>query len=347
MKILFVEPGASWSTADVAAGLRHGLTHHGVSLVRYRLDARIDRSTRWLTYNWRRTKRSQPTLTKPTVADVFYLAGVGALEMALRHEVDAVLIVSAMFFHPDVVTLMRRAGLRVVVLFTESPYDLEHELKMAARVDACWTTERSVLDAFRAVTRQVGYLRHAWHPERHRPGPQPGDDRMPAHDVVFVGSGFPERVAWLTAIDWRGIDLGLYGSWAVSKRHILAPFVRGGIIDNAQTAALYRRARIGLNLYRLGEAAESLNPRAYELARCGAWSLSSARAEVTERFGPLVPTCTTPAEAGALLRAWLPDEDGRAEIAAQLPGRVALDSWIERSAQVIGDLHSLLGAKAA
>jgi hypothetical protein len=347
MTLLFVEPGASWSTADVAAGLRLGLAHHGVALVRYRLDARIDRSSRWLTYNWRRTKRSKPTIEKPTLADVFYQAGIGALEMALRHQVDAVLVVSAMFFHPDVVTLMTRAGLRVVVLFTESPYDLEHELRMAARVNACWTTERSVIDEFRSVNRRSGYLRHAWHPERHRPGPQPGDEKFPAHDVVFVGSGFPERLAWLSAIDWRGIDLGLYGSWEISKRHLLAPYVKGGIIDNEQTAALYRRAKIGLNLYRLGQHAESLNPRAYELARCGAFHLSTARAEVGEVFGPLVPTCTTPQEAGALVRAWLPEDDRRAEVAAQLPGHVASDSWVERSAQVIGDLQSLLGAKAA
>jgi hypothetical protein len=64
-------------------------------------------------------------------------------------------------------------------------------------------------------------------------------------------------------------------------------------------------------------------------------------------FGALVPTCRTPDEASRLIRAWLPDEIRRAEIAAQLPGRVASDSWMERSIQVIGDLQSLLGAKAA
>src|SRR5689334_12408056 len=102
MRCLLVEPGASWSTADVSAGLRHGLEHHGVDLVRYRLDTRILRSKRWLRYNWRRAKKTNPAIVKPTDADVFYQAAVGALEMALRHEVDVVLIVSAMFFHPDV-----------------------------------------------------------------------------------------------------------------------------------------------------------------------------------------------------------------------------------------------------
>src|SRR5678816_800857 len=226
MRLLFIEPGASWSTADVAAGMRFGLESHGVQLVRYQLDQRIDRSQRWLYSTWRRTKKVNPTIEKPNVADVFYQAGIGALEMALRHEVDAVLIVSAMFVHPDVIVLMKRAGLRVVVAFTESPYDLEKELGVAALVDGCWTNERTSVTDFQHVNPNSGYLAHAWHPERHKPGPQPGDEDVAAHDVVFVGTAFHERIEWLDAIDWTGIDLGLYGSWTVlGSRHRLRKFV--------------------------------------------------------------------------------------------------------------------------
>jgi spore maturation protein CgeB len=356
--VLFIDPGASWATADVAAGLRYGLEQHGVRIVRYMLDQRIDRSQRWLHYNWRRTKKRNPAIAKPTVADVFYQAGIGALEMALRHNVDVVLAVSAMFLHPDVIVLMKRAGLRVVVAFTESPYDLEKELAVAALVDGCWTNERSAVEAFRQVNPHSGYLPHGWHPERHRRGPQPGDMAVAAHDVVFVGSAFRERVEWLSAIDWSGIDLGLYGSWeALGSRHPLRRCVRGAQVDNAVTAALYRRAKIGLNLYRTSKGwgrqaptiayAESLNPRAYELAACGAFHLSTARAEVGEIFGDLVPTFDTPADAASLLRSWLANPVGRAHIARDLPACVAESSWVERSTQVIGDIQTLLQRRAA
>jgi len=360
LRALLIHPGASWSTADVSAGLRYGLAHHGVEIVDYNLDVRIDRSSRWLYYNWRRTKKVNPAIEKPNHADVFYQAGVGALERGLRHQVDVVLVVSAMFLHPDVITLMTRAGLRVAILFTESPYDQAKELEVAKMVDGCWTNERSSVEAFRAVNSRAGYLPHAWHPERHREGPQPGDDLVRAHDVVFVGSGFQDRIDWLTSIDWTGIDLGLYGSWqGLTKRHRLHRFLVGGVTDNAATAALYRRAKIGLNLYRTSKGwgrqapriaageAESLNPRAYELARCGAFHLSTARAEVTEIFGDLVPTFSTAFEASALIRRWLADPDGRARIAAQLPACVAESSWVERAARVIGDLETLLQSQAA
>lgn len=357
MRILLVEPGASWSTADVSAGLRYGLEQHGVDLVRYRLDQRIDRSNRWLYYNWRRTKKSNPAIEKPTTADVFYQAGIGALEMALRHQVDCVLVVSAMFMHPDVIILMKRAGLQLAILFTESPYDHEKEIAVAPLVSGCWTNERTVVDAFQAVCPRAGYLPHGWHPERHKPGPQHGDAMFPQHDVVFVGSGFQERVDWLNSIDWTGIDLGLYGSWdSVGSRHRLRQYVRGGVVDNAQTAALYRRAKVGLNLYRTSkgwgkyapkvERAESLNPRAYELAACGAFHLSTHRAEISEVFGDLVPTFSTAAEASALIRAWLSDDVGRARVQQQLPACVAESSWVERSSRVIGDLQTLVQVAA-
>lgn len=352
LRVLLVEPGASWATSDVSEGLRYGLEQHNVDVFRYRLDNRIERSRRWLHYNWRKAKKAQPDFVKPTIADVYFKASSEALIMGLYHDVDVVLVVSAMFFHPDIIKLMKKAHMRVVVLFTESPYDAR-ELNVASIVDGCWTTERSAVKTFEYANDHSGYIKHGWHPERHKSGPQPGDEKMHAHDVVFVGTGFPERVEWLSAIDWTGIDFGLYGSWeGLSSRHPLKQYVRGGILDNADVAALYRRAKVGLNLYRTSGGispkvrhvshAESLNPRAYELARCGAFHLSTYRPEVREVFGELVPTFDTPNEASALIRQWLADDAGRARVSAQLPGCVDDASWTHRAAQMLEDMRLLL-----
>jgi hypothetical protein len=92
-------------------------------------------------------------------------------------------------------------------------------------------------------------------------------------------------------------------------------------------------------------AAESLSPRAYELAACGAFHLSDERAEVSEVFGDLVPTFRTPAQAEYLIRQWLPDGDGRARVSAQLPACVAESSWVDRAACVIGDVQSALAGR--
>ncbi len=357
MRVLLVHPGASWSTADVEAGLRFGLQHHGVQVISYRLDQRIEMAHKWLHVMWRKKAKIDATLPKPHRGDVIYQAGVGALEMALRHQVDVVLVVSGMFLHPDVIVMMKRAGLRVTVLFTESPYDHEREMAFAKLADGCWTCERSVVPDFQAVNPNAGYLAHGWHQERHTLN-APMDSDVPSHDVVFVGSAFPERVAWFNAIDWTGIDLGLYGLWHDSglKKQVKA-CVKADTIGNELASMLYRRAKIGLNLYRVSKGfgtytpmthiAESLSPRAYELAACGAFHISEYRDEVPEVFGAKVPTFQTPTEAAALIRLWLADASGRADTAAQLPACVAEASWIHRAATVVGDLQKLTTKRAA
>lgn len=350
LRVLAVHPGASWSVADVFDGLMFGLKHHGVTVESYRLDTRIEASHKSLMGLWRMKKKTQPELTKPNQADVLYHAGIGALEMALRLQVDVVLIVSAMFLHPDVILMMKRAGLKVTVLFTETPYDLEHELKIAALVDGCWTNERAAVPAFAAVNPRAGYLPHAWHPLKHYVDPSDAL-ALPSHDVVFIGSAFPERVTFFNSIDWTGIDLGLYGIWGGKKNTFslkpqLRPCVRGTVVTNEMAAALYRRAKIGLNLYRRYRGPlvpESLSPRGYELAACGVFHLSEYRSEVVEVFGDSVPTFRTPVEAAALMRYWLTRPVPRRALAAQLPACVAEMSWIDRTKTVLGDLRILLG----
>ena len=355
MRVLLVHPGASWSTADVYDGLLLGLRHHGANVIPYRLDTRIEASHKALHALWRMKKKADPELVKPTQNDTIYHAGVGALEMALRHQADVVLVVSAMLLHPDIIVMMKRAGLLVTVLFTESPYDFEEELRIAKMVDGCWLNERAAVPAFKTVNPRTGYLPHAWHPDKHFMSPTSTSD-FPAHDVVFVGSGFPERVAWFNAIDWTGIDLGLYGTWkGLGLKKQVMKSVRAEQIANDSAAEIYRKAKIGLNMYRTRGmkrqpppvVGESLSPRAYELAACGVFSLSEYRKEVPEVFGDLVPTFRTPTEAAALIRLWLADSEGRKRVAAQLPACVAESSWTERAKTVLGDLQGLIGHEAA
>lgn len=342
MKILLVHPGASMSTADVHRGLKTALEIAGHQIYDYALDGRIERSGAWLEYCWRKGGKVTP---RPTAADIQYHSGEPIIARALRIQPDVVLVVSGMYLHPDLFVMMKRAHLNVATLFTESPYDDERQVRLLPYIDVAWTNERlSAKDG-------VKYIPHACDPVVHSTEPTVEDPTVLAHDVVFVGTGFQERVDLLESVDWTGIDLGLYGAWElIASRSRLRQYLRGEYIDNTTAAALYRKAKVGLNLHRrsmgFGKGApqvlhaESMNPRAYELAAAGCFTISDRRAELTDVFGDLVPTFTNGSELRALLDRWLEDDKGRADISAQLPTVVAAHTWTNRAAQIIDDLYA-------
>lgn len=339
-RILLWWPGATVAVSDVASGLSYGLTAQGCEVAHYRTDAHIISAGHMLRKLARMSKRRE----RPTKADVLYEANKGILERALRLQPDYVIAVSGMYQHPDYFLLLRRAGVRVVLVATESPYDLAAELAIAPLVEAVFTNERTTVEVFRLKNPRSYYLRHAWHPGVH--GVETAGEDVPAHDVVFVGTGFIERVRLLEAIQWDGLDLGLYGVMnLVAPRSALRRYVREGDTPNSRTAALYRRATVGLNLHRTSvqfgrsvrhiRHAESLNPRCYELAACGVPFVTDARAEVAEVFGDAVPTFTSPAECETAIRRIVADPAYRADLAHRVREAVAGETWTARAADVL------------
>lgn len=350
MKILLVHPGADTSTSDVHDGLMAALRRSGVEVIEYALSRRINQVASWLEFNYAQAKERDPDIVKPTFADTLYLAAERSLPIALMAGVDWVLVMSSMFYLKHWLVLLRRAGLPVGIVFSESPYDDAEQCQVAPYANVVWTNERLSVAPIGLVQPNTFYLPHAFDPDRHRVGQLEGDDAVAAHDVVFVGTAFAERIELLEGVNWEGIDLGLYGNWeTLPDGHPLHRYVRGAQIPNDTAAALYRRAKIGLNLYRKSkgfepnaeriDAAESLNPRALELAACGAFHLSDYRAEVGEVFGDLVPTFSDSAELERLIRSWLARPAERASLAAQLPSAVAARTFNGMAAQVIADLE--------
>lgn len=348
MKLLCVQPGASYSTADVYEGLLKELQMLGHEAVEYNLDVRIARANSWLYYNWEQAEKNGQVIPRPGPADVVYLACSESILMALRHLPDWVLIVSGMYFHPDAMIMLKRAGQKIAVILTESPYDDERQAKILPYADVVFTNDLYTAQRFGRMHRQVHYLPHAYDPGKHSPVGNDDDD-VPAHDVVFVGTGFRERIDLLAQIDWTGIDLGLYGTYDLLEempeaREKLEPFIKGEIVDNRKAASLYRRAKIGLNLHRTSmgfgldvpriEAAYSMNPRMIELAADGCFIVSDPRPAVSEVFGDLVPTFETPSQAESLVRRWLKDEAGRIAVSCQLPEVVASHTFAARAANV-------------
>lgn len=317
----------------------------------------------FLEFRQKQNRKIDPSLPKkPKMGDVARLASMTLLEAALTVNPHFVLIFSGMFLHPDTIRLMYRMGAPMALLLTESPYDDRPQSDIAPYCNVVFTNERGSAEWFRRQhalhqgkrgNANTFYLPHAYDPGLHTAEESPEDTELyadlPRHDVVFVGSGFIERQDILEAIPWSdlGLDFGLYGPWPyLSKRSPLQRYWRDKVIPNEKATALYRRARVGLNIYRTSvgtsrnathiTGAESLNPRALELAATGCFQVSSWRPEVEEVFGSLVPTFKTATELANILPAAVDghDKEGRVEYGRLL--RQAVQGWTfdERAAQV-------------
>jgi spore maturation protein CgeB len=346
MKLFCIQPGASTSTADVYKGLVGGLHQLGHEIIYYQLDQRIARAGAWLDFNWKEAKKKNPDVIEPNTADILFQACGDSIVKAMWRKPDWVIVVSSMYYPKLFLKMLKTSGQKVGLLLTESPYDDEWQFSLAAVVDVVWTNERSSLENIWICNPNTYYLPHAFDPAKHN---TEIESDMPEHDVVFVGTGFQERVDLLEGVNWDGIDLGLYGTWdLINSRSQLKQYVRAEEIDNEKAAALYRKAKIGINLHRTSKGfgshaprivnAESLNPRDYELAACGCFFISDYRAELSDIFGDMVPTFSNSADMEKLIRIFLEDEKKRKSIAAMLPRCVRGHTWLERSKQLVSDL---------
>jgi hypothetical protein len=346
VRLLTIHPGASYATAEVHNGVVAALRAADVEVRTYDLESRLMLAQRWLEWIWRKNGKPEP---KYSDADVAYGASKDAIERALRWEVDGVLVISAMFLHPDILVLLRRAHIPVAVVLTESPYDdAMQQSRVAPFVDLLWTNERTSVDVLRQINLNTHYLPHAYDASVHHADLSRDPSDVPSHDVVFVGSHFDERSEFLAAVDWTGIDLALYGDWrSLPPRHRLRKYIRGGIIDNHIAAQLYRHAKIGLNLYRESMGwgrgaprisnAESLNPRALELSACGCYQVSQPRAEVGEVFGDNVGTFDSPDELGRLVRYFLSHPEERLERARRAGEAIRGRTFAAMAATIMAD----------
>lgn len=347
MKILLVDPGSSYATHEVYSGLRDGLREHGHEVIEYRLTARLESLGRWITWQWKRAGKPEPA---PTYADVAYQSSMPLLERALMTLPDWCVLVSVMNVHPRILQCLKRMGCPTAYVYTESPYDIDNEKFVSQWATACFINERSAIDDYRTANRHTYYLPHAYNPKIHYPGAPVSAD-VPHHDVIFVGTCWQERIDLLSRTDFQGIDFGLYGLWTMlGSRHPLRRYLRDTTpIKNERAVEYYRASAVGLNLYRTSVAfsrqpdhipyAESLNPRALELAACGVFQVSDYRKEVNETFGPTVPTFRDPVELRAIIDRALGDPRWRRRMAEEARERVRDETYVHRARYLIDKLQ--------
>jgi spore maturation protein CgeB len=341
LRWLLIHPGPSWSVADVFNGWSEALTGLGETVEEYPLDAAL----RFFNNALAETGRTLPCGCREVRK---YLDRDQAARLALdpilaaanRFWPDVILCTSAFFMQPWLLEILRDRHHKIVMLMTESPYQDDFQLKMARYADLTLLNDPVNLDAYRQVG-PAHYMPHAYREKIHYPA-APGTE--PEYDLAFVGTGFPSRVRFFSAMDLAGLNVRLSGLWMdLPEDSPLRDWTAtdsDDCVDNDETAEIYRRARTGINFYRReAEAAHegegvACGPREIEMAATGLWFARDPRPESDELF-PMLPSFSSPEEAGDLIRWAAARPEERADAAARARAAVAGRTFAERAKELL------------
>ena len=342
MRWLLIQPGPNFSVADVHTGWAEALRGLGEEVMEYELDRRLTFFDMALVETGRTDGDGHPEVRKfVTREQAITMAADGLLGTVYRWWPDVVLCTSAFFTPPWVLEIIRSRKHRIVMLFTEGPYQTGAQLRMAEYADLSLVNDPCDIGRYREIA-PAEYMPHSYRPGLHRPGPAVPEM---ACDLGFVGTGFPSREKFFEAMDLDGLDVLLAGNWiGLAEDSPLRGYVaheEDRCLDNEQTAQVYRSARCGINFYRREAeddcpAAWACGPREIEMAACGLFYLRDPRGEGDELF-PMLPAFTSPQQASELLRWYLAHPDQREKRAAAAREAIA-DRTFESNARRLLEL---------
>lgn len=320
MRAILVRPGPNFSVQDVAEGWISGLTACGVDTLDFDFGGIMSFYEKAL-----------------RTSDIYDTNGQQAASLTARSlraacfdlVPDVVVIISSFFVPPDTYRLLRARGIKVVTVFTESPYEDDNQIKIAPFADLCLVNDPQNLDRFTDANPNSMYVPHAYDPDRHSPGP--AIDAMRS-EFCFVGTGYPSRQTFFEQVDFDGVDVALAGNWSdLPESSPLHKFVAHDIeycFENSDAVDLYRSTEISANIYRTEAQSAALSegwamgPREVELAACGTFYLTQQRGE-NQTVLPMVPTFDSPQDLSEAIRYWLPRTSEREQIAADARGAIA------------------------
>lgn len=336
MRILFVTAGAQVSISDVSRGYQNAFERQGCHEIVY-----YDMMRR-LSYH----SGALPDEMRSDVGVLMRQASENIPLEALYHEAELVVIPSGLNIHPVVLWTLAQLGIPTAVIFTESPYD-DGPQKLWADLSLVGTQSNATLFTNdRESSDRMGwhYLPPAYDPAIHRPVPAVEDKQC---DVVLVATGWKDRVSFLEAVDWNGIDLQIFGVWDVPVDSPLHKYVHPLVISNDNIAETYCSAKVCLNFHRRSPEAYTPNPRTYEIAACGAFQLSDPRPGLMEMFGSNIPTFSSPESLGEMVQYYLAHPDEMAFKASAARRLVTEETFDVRAKRLVEVMEPQVTAYAA
>ena len=183
---------------------------------------------------------------------------------------------------PEVVSRLKRSGVRVAFWFPDHVANLDRQLMLAAPYDALFFKEPHLVERLKNLLGlPVYYLPEACNPRWHRPLVPAGTEPH----LVVAGNMYPFRLRAIKRLAAKGIPLRLYGP--KPPRWIDDTDLRyehtGRYVSGDEKARLFRSAAGVLSTMHPAEIA-GVNGRLFQAAGCGAAVLTEYRSSLRELF---------------------------------------------------------------
>lgn len=250
-------------------------------------------------------------------------------------------------FKPDLVFVVHgrrfsgawRPMPKTAVWLLDEPYEVDDTASWSGQFQHVFISDPATLHRHHDAT----YLPVCYDPHVHQPsdGPRP-------YAVGFIGGGNGTRDRYLAGLARAGLlSYVVGGAWSdeAVNRLCIAPN-----IQPSQTAALYQKTKIVLNVFREVHhfnreniPATSLNPRVYEALACGALVVSEWRPEV-DRVVPELPTFRSEEECRDLIAYLLAHPVDAEDIRQRCAERLKDHTYANRLQTVLATVGSAVAA---
>ena len=256
---------------------------------------------------------------------------------------DVVILVKATSVLARSVRRWRSAGLQVINVFPDNPFEcmaiggagasLLEQFRACNRV---FVHDRFAAGQLRQLGVQSEFLTFARDPSLHHP--YVAVDPVPhPPNIAFVGNPDPERVTFLRAV--ADLGLGLWGHWDwanLSATDPLVRCVRGPDQMGHDMVRCLRGALLSINILRKSQKTAH-NMRTFESPACGVCTLSERTNGVLElmKDGVEVVTFSTPVELRGAAIALLSDQSRRHAVADAGWARVQPETYEARAKELM------------
>jgi spore maturation protein CgeB len=251
------------------------------------------------------------------------------LNLAERERPDLVWTDKLLGMQPRTLQKLRAMGIATVSYMIDNPF--------GPRRDPGWRLYRkdipfydlhvvqrdaNIADYMGRGARDVIKIQTAYEPAIHFPPPPGWSDADRDREVSFIGTPYDQRGEFLTRL-WKefGIPVAVSGTERLWPRALspdaFAALFRGGEVYLKEYREAIWRSKINLSFLTHSNQDEFAH-KSFEIAGCGSFLLAERSPGHAERFKEDEEAVffSSVEECAAKIRRWLPDETGRARIAA-------------------------------